>query len=256
MPFSSTPTKTWTAGPKQRNEITIPFFGAGTNVTIVRADKGVQWTINTKDQTYFESPLTLPYNPNQPGLPNWDALSQLNPNCTTQIEKWTKRKTIGGIKAKGVREWCKESSEQKRIYWFAPNAGTPAQVQKELTTFAKAQSRTQYAQYPEETRLKAEKFAERIQNPMAGKLSAQDQKKWPTGLLLSMETELNGKITTAFEITKLSTEKIDDSLFEIPAGYVVSNPLEALLKKQGQANQPGGINKILEELQKKQAITK
>lgn len=238
MPFSEVPTKTWTQGPKQRSEINIPIFGTGTSVTIIRADKNVQWTINTKDQTYFESPLTVRTTEKPPpDEPYLTHSAKSDPTCKGRFKKLSDQRIIAGVKAVAYQEFCQEAPNQVRTHWFAPNSGLAAEIQKEETNFLKARSAAQYADRSEKKKKDLEKMLLLMQDKVRRSLPNKDKAKWPKGYVLAMETEMDGKKILNFEVTKMSREKIDPSLFEIPAGYTKSDPFQSLLKHRNELRQ-------------------
>ncbi len=238
MPFSDIPFKTWTKGEKPRTEMTIPLFGAGTTITIIRADKGVQWTINSKDQTYFESPLTVRTTEKlPPDEPYLTHSANSDPTCKGRFKKLSDQRVIAGVKAVTYQEFCQEAPNQVRTHWFAPNSGLAAEIQKEETNFLKARSAAQNADRSEKEKKDLEKMLLLMQDKVQRSLPEKDKAKWPKGYVLAMETEMDGKKILNFEVTKMSREKIDASLFEIPAGYTKSDPFQSLLKRRNELHQ-------------------
>lgn len=231
----SKPAKTWIQGLKSRTEMTIPFPNMPPVVLIQRADKGVQWSLNPKDQTYNETPMAMPYNPQMP-IP---APVPLN-NCEMVMQKISNQRDIAGFKATGYREGCK-GNNQKQIHWFAPNSRQALQIKKESEAFDRALMNAQFANYPEKERSKAIASAERQKNNLVERLRGQ-QLTWPSALELALETEVDGKVVSSYVVSTLSTERIDNALFEIPAGYKKADPADLFRK--------------LMEQQKKQPITK
>lgn len=216
--------KTWTSGKMMREEHQIPLMGQ--QIQIVRVDKGVVWTLNTKDKTYTESPLAIPYAP----LPEMDnntepsgetkTTDRTPSDCTPKISTLAKTRKIAGQTTTGTKMTCKENSTESMTSWVAPINDTTGRALATQKNYANAYAKALYANYPPKEKAEMEKEYSFLKNMMQEIPSRLMPDKMPEGFIMALEGE--SKVEGAmplYEVVSLSATPVDKSLFEIPADY-------------------------------------
>lgn len=226
--LSKEPLTVFTAGAKQRREMTMPFIGR--QVIITRADKGVEWTLNPKNKTYTEAPLALPYSSSRRDS---DARDRGNgrgdddggDTCTPATIKLPTARTVAGLKAAGHRFGCKESPGEGMIVWLAEENAVTRKAQADLKAFGAAHAKAQFAKYPPKERATMEKGLSLWANLIGDLPALMGGERLPDALMLAMETESPESGRQIFyEISSLKTGAIPANRFEIPPGYKKASP--------------------------------
>ena len=138
MGFAS---ETWTAGKKQRMQTQTPM--AGSMITIVRVDKGVEWTVNSKMKIYQEKPIALTPKDIQEQDSGMAEIKNLMPqkqqgsDCTPQMNRLSEKRTYAGYETEGYQWACKEQPASMTM-WIAPAQGDLARVEKETEAYSDA----------------------------------------------------------------------------------------------------------------------
>lgn len=190
-PASETITKTWIADEKLRAD-------NGEQIVIVRADKGVAWTIMPEKKAYMEMSLAELEKMASMGM----AMMGDNASMKMTFKKTGEEKKINDWNCYQVTG---ESQIMKQEMWLT-----------EDLPFGKEQFYKFYKDMPE-----MRKIAEGLNN-------AEDIKGYP----VYTETEMNMmgmKIQSSSELLKIRKEEISDDKFELPAGYKkMENPMQGM----------------------------
>lgn len=226
--MSEQPSKILTSGLKQRREIQAPIVG--TQISIIRIDKGVEWTLNTKKKTYTEKPLALPYTPHPKNTDskkqspdNSDSSNKSDknePTCTAEIKKLSASRTIAGLPSTGQHFGCKESPKDGMTVWFANPTATTKKIQQETKTFDTAIAKARFSNYPAKDREEMEKGTAALAQMLGAMPAMMGGDKLPDGLWVAAESEsAEGGKQTLYELTTVSANPLATDLFEVPAGY-------------------------------------
>ena len=232
--------KTWIKGSKRRIETDggAPL-DPGPKIFITRLDRGVLWVLNPRDKTYLEFPLAIPPRPAYAPRPNLTAmLEKGDPECVGQMKKLDGEKIIGGIRAVGYQASCKENPIRRTTYWYAKNSSVAAGVQKDEKEFSRREVLVRNANLSDGERKEEETIWRINQEGPRLSFDKEERDNWPTSYILAMSDEINGNVRLRFEIKKLSIDKIDDALFEIPAGFTKSDPILTRPRPQLSKNEP------------------
>lgn len=253
--------ETWTKGKMQRNEVTIPMaasLGAGKQIEITRADKGVKWQISHELKAYQETPIPLPYTKTEDvsdeELSDEDAeelkkFQEENktedgeaaaPDPCAEVVKSSEEKTFAGIPAEAYQPKCQTAQSMFSRLWIAKAGNAKAdRIQKETEAFEKANTESMYSLYPPKEKEQIIKTMTMLGKAMAqGLMGIPDFKDVPLRMMLSMEGQAPGddggtaQTMVMLEVVAAEVTPADASLFEIPEGYV---KVENLMQLQSQA---------------------
>ncbi len=201
-------------GDCSRTEITrkMPMVGEKTEVSITRFDKGIIWTLDTKNKQYFEEKIG-----------DDSALINAEPEKTTatvpevKVEKTGKTKEILGVKCEEVIISIIIKSEDGDMnliqdQWITKDIAGYGEIMKYTSRLGNAGPSASAGMA---MNLDQESFVE-LQNKING----------IDGLALEYEikmTMMNDEMPITSKMhaimTKIDVKPISDKVFEIPAGY-------------------------------------
>jgi hypothetical protein len=260
--------ETWTSGKKQRMVTQAAGIGSvvGDIINIVRADKGVEWQLNTKMKIYEEKQIALPYSKEgeltkeeQAELEKYkkehpqEAESAEAPACTT-VDK-SGPKIFAGITAYGYSSGC-PSEGPKMTLWIADgNQAQAKQAFKEMEDFQAARAEAMYANYPPAQKKQLMETMKLIGTAMAGGLMGMpDPAKLPQSMAMGMETSAPGEGPhMMMEVVAVDNVAADPSRYELPEGYTkVDNVMaaQAQTMMDQMASGEGKFSDILNGFQK------
>jgi hypothetical protein len=228
----------WTSGKKQRMSTnSAAMSGMGENVSIIRADKGVEWHMNTLLKVYQERPLALPYTPGtkvpDPNAKPVKAGFSGQDIACEKIRKISKQRSFAGIKARGYVSDCSVNGPKLTIWIAENNQKTAKAAFEESQRFQKAQSEALFADYPAAERKKMMEHVEKYGAAMSGDLMGlPNPAKLPKNLAVGMELVDDKGSQMIMEVQEISIVPADNSRYEVPADYKKVDNLALLQSKQ------------------------
>jgi hypothetical protein len=209
--------KTFTSGLKQRMEVPNPMTSSPM-ITIVRVDKGVEWKVDEKNKVYEEKPIALPKGRTS------DFPGEKMPNekkANVKIKKRDGARTIAGHEATGYEVTV--DNQPGVCMWMAPAKGDLAKVEKETQQYHAAYYKKQNENQPLAESLSSTAAAAMAMSMMGGGGGGdwiEGLKELPSGYMMGMEMAMGGAGgMMVYEVTKISADPVQASLFEIPPGF-------------------------------------
>ena len=227
--------ETWVSGKKQRIEMNVPIMGK--NIIITRADKGVEWTLNSSLKIYEEKPIAIDYAKTKKFendvMNNSSSMTPMSKMDETEADDCKpEMRTSGGRQFLGTpatryEMGCAGKSDGAWAFWMVPLKGEFAKAYKEMEEFGKAHSAAMYAQYPANERKEMQEGLQMLGSMMSVPFTGgQGLKSMPKGFPVAMEqpkgVDENGQAQgnlLMYEMTTLSTAPVDPTLFEVPQGF-------------------------------------
>lgn len=247
-----TESESWISGDKQKSIAQVPLMGEMTSMIDLK--EKVQYQLLPSQKIYDRKPIALEYNPNLKAFMkasenrdfSTDPSGGFSPleDCMPKFQKISEKRTYAGYDVEGYQATCEGKPESVTLWFAKPKlAFDPLTgIEQELKAFQKKHMELLYANFPTEEK---KELLERFSNPAAflgkGMGVALSFKGMPKGFLLAMEMEgIEGpegmQGGTFFEVTELSHQKIENSLFEIDSTYTevedVSQALAGNMMKQ------------------------